>query len=65
MHYWFERPGLALIERIVPGPTTKKEERATVIQYVKRAGLVDRLELSTLLEKPDTCDELRAEHECR
>lgn len=42
----------ALIERIVLGSTTTKEERATVVEHVERAGLADRLALSTLLGTP-------------
>ncbi len=41
-----------LVERIVLGSTTTAEERATVTEQVRRVGLGDRLELSTLLGKP-------------
>lgn len=41
-----------LIDRIVLGSTTTSEERAVVAAHVERAGLADRLKLSTLLGKP-------------
>lgn len=41
-----------LIDRIVLGSTTTAEERAIVTKHVERAGLADRLELSTLLGRP-------------
>ncbi len=41
-----------LVERIILGATTTAEERAIVTEHVRRVGLVDRLELSTLLGKP-------------
>jgi len=41
-----------LVDRIVLGSTTTTEERATVANHVERAGLRDRLELSTLLGTP-------------
>lgn len=42
----------ALIDRIVLGSTTTAEEREIVTEHVSRAGLIDRLEQSTLLGKP-------------
>lgn len=41
-----------LIDRIVLGATTTLDERKVVTQHVARAGLEDRLELSTLLGVP-------------
>ena len=41
-----------LVDRIVLGSTTTTEERATVANHVERAGLRDRLQLSTLLGTP-------------
>jgi len=41
-----------LVDRIILGATTTPEERAIVTEHVRRVGLVDRLELSTLLGKP-------------
>jgi len=41
-----------LVDRIVLGSTTTPVERATVTEQVRRVGLDDRLELSSLLGKP-------------
>lgn len=41
-----------LIDRIVLGSTTTEKERALLVEHVTRAGLGDRLQLSTLLGKP-------------
>jgi len=41
-----------LIDTIVIGSTTTEEERAIVTEHVARAGLDDRLQLSTLLGRP-------------
>lgn len=41
-----------LIDRIILGSTTTPDERAIVTEHVRRVGLGDRLELSTLLGKP-------------
>ncbi len=41
-----------LIERIVLGSTTTREERDIIKQHVERAGLGDRLQRSTLLGRP-------------
>lgn len=41
-----------LVDRIVLGSTITVEERAIVAEHVRRVGLADRLEQSTLLGKP-------------
>lgn len=41
-----------LIDRIVLGATTTEAERAIVAEHVARAGLEDRLQLSSLLGRP-------------
>jgi hypothetical protein len=41
-----------LIDRIILGSTTTPDERAIVTEHVRRVGLEDRIELSTLLGQP-------------
>lgn len=41
-----------LVDKIVLGSTTTPEERALVTEHIQKAGLGDRLHVSTLLGKP-------------